>query len=272
MAANPEIKSENGFFTGATELAQYLVGNGAEIERAKIEAEQKTMLINGVEFFWNRNNHRWEQLKAAIPDDAPVPEPLVFFTLAGIIDYIKENCEGLIPVGDIKIILHVVNQSLVKLMSHPSENRKVRNCIAICEAHAPKIEFERYMDVDTFNTMLLSKFVETEARKALFGVVKSLTKNQDCNVSDDGVTQVLTVKQGVSMAANVQFQNPVPLKPMRTFTEIDQPESNFTLRVNENANAALFEADGGAWKNVAVARIKNYLKNNLHGHNVVVIA
>ena len=80
------------------------------------------------------------------------------------------------------------------------------------------------------------------------------------------------VEQGVSMASNVTFKNPVPLKPIRTFAEIDQPESNFTLRVNDSAQAALFEADGGVWKNVAVALIKDYLKSNLYGCNVSVIA
>lgn len=35
---------------------------------------------------------------------------------------------------------------------------------------------------------------------------------------------------------------------------------------------ALFEADGGAWKNMAVSRIRDYLRGNLHDSNVVVIA
>lgn len=128
------------------------------------------------------------------------------------------------------------------------------------------------MDTETFNTMLLSMFIETQARADLFKVIKSMTKEQNLNTTDDGVSQVITVKQGVSLASNVQFQNPVPLKPMRTFAEIEQPESNFTLRVNEDAQAALFEADGGAWKNEAVKKIKDYLNRNLYGHNVVIIA
>ena len=30
--------------------------------------------------------------------------------------------------------------------------------------------------------------------------------------------------------------------------------------------------DGGAWKNEAVKKIKDYLNRNLYGHNVVIIA
>ena len=52
----------------------------------------------------------------------------------------------------------------------------------------------------------------------------------------------------------------------------DRPESNFTLRVNDSAGVALYEADGGIWMNTAVALIKDYLKNKLLGFNVAVIA
>ena len=136
----------------------------------------------------------------------------------------------------------------------------------------PDITFGRYMDTELFNTQLLSKFIDTPARAELFRVIKSMTKEQGCTTTDDGISQVITTKQGVSMAQNVVFQNPVPLKPMRTFTEVDQPESNFTLRVDEDANCALYEADGGAWKNEAVINIHDYLKNNLYGQNIVVLA
>lgn len=53
---------------------------------------------------------------------------------------------------------------------------------------------------------------------------------------------------------------------------VDQPESNFTLRVNGEACVALFEADGGAWKNEAVENIKQYLVAGTYASNVVVIA
>lgn len=275
-ATTPEIKNA-GFFTGATELAQYLVETGAKTEREnmKLEAMQKITEIDGQKYRWNNYNNIWEPIKPVkfIPDDEVVPERYSFFTLDGLIDYIQENVEGLIPTDpEHRLILQVVNHTTVRLMSHPSEHHKVRHVIAMCDAHVPEITFGKYMDTEMFNTQLLSKFIDTPARAELFKVVQAMTKEQSCNTTDDGVSQVITVKQGVSMAANVTFKNPVPLMPMRTFTEIEQPESNFTLRVNDDACCALYEADGGAWKNEAVVRIKYYLRNNLLGYNVVVIA
>ncbi len=57
--------------------------------------------------------------------------------------------------------------------------------------------------------------------------------------------------------------NPVILAPYRTFPEIEQVESKFIFRMQEGPNAALYEADGGAWKNEAMRRIKEYLVENL---------
>ncbi len=274
MAATP-MDTQNGFFVGATELAKFLVEQGAKFERETVENYQKVIDINGLSYIWNRHSYCWEPVKPVtfILDDVPVPAPFSFFTLDGLVDYITENTEGLIPDEPAeRLILQVVNHTAVVLWSQPSLNHKKRHAIAQCTAHVPDIVFGKYLDTDTFNTMLLSNFIDTEARSTLFKVVKSMTKEQSLNTNDDGVSQVLTVKQGVSLAANVTFQNPVPLRPMRTFTEVSQPESNFTLRVDEHANCALFEADGGAWKNAAVSSIKSYLQFRLDGQNVAVIA
>ena len=278
MATTPNIEPKsNGFFNGATELAQYLVSQGKNDAKNELAVNQKLIEIDGVQHYWDSSNLRWRPITAPIPDE-PVPERYVFFTLDGLIDYIRENAEGNIPQldseakGGDRLILQVVNHRIVRLMSQPSKYKKARHCIACVEAHVPDIRFDSYMDIEQFNVQLLSTFIDTPVRAELFKIVKSLTKEQNCNVTDDGVSQVLTVKQGVSLAQNVTLQNPVPLKPMRTFSEVDQPESNFTLRVNGDADVALFEADGGAWKNAAVANIKNYLESKLYGYGVVVLA
>ena len=69
--------------------------------------------------------------------------------------------------------------------------------------------------------------------------------------------------------------NPCVLRPIRTFTEVKQPKSAFVFRMeqgsNETVNAALFEADGGAWKIEAMENIKDYLRAELKDTGVKVI-
>ena len=63
--------------------------------------------------------------------------------------------------------------------------------------------------------------------------------------------------------------NPVTLCPFRTFVEVKQPESRFVFRMRQSegrgVECAVFEADGGAWKNAAMSNVKEYLKKELEG-------
>lgn len=272
--AGIEKEITGGFFTGSRELAELLINIGASKQQAEENLRRDIIYVDGTPFVWDSRNQKYVQLEIALPKDDPAPSTLQVFTLDGLIAYIQEDTEEVIPPPDSgdRLILQVLDERRVVLLGKPSKNQKKRNVIAACEAHTPKIEFGFYMDTDAFCTMLLSTFLDTEARDLLFKTAKSMTSEQTMATADDGVSQVITVKQGVSMATNVNFKNPVPLRPMRTFTEVEQPESNFTLRVNEKAAAALFEADGGAWKNEAVASIAAYLRDRLDGYNVVVIA
>ena len=55
----------------------------------------------------------------------------------------------------------------------------------------------------------------------------------------------------------------VPLRPFRTFQEVEQPESEFLLRMDEEGNIGLFEADGGMWKLTARQTVKAFLEAKL---------
>lgn len=66
---------------------------------------------------------------------------------------------------------------------------------------------------------------------------------------------------GIASKADAEVPNPVSLRPYRTFHEIEQPESLFVFRMKERdgMNCAIYEADGGAWRNTAIQSIKKYL-------------
>ena len=65
------------------------------------------------------------------------------------------------------------------------------------------------------------------------------------------------------MAMEMVVPNPVLLKPYRTFIEVQQPESAFIFRMQDGPRAALFEADGGAWRIEAMENIRAYLAKEL---------
>lgn len=73
--------------------------------------------------------------------------------------------------------------------------------------------------------------------------------------------------------AKAKAPNPVTLRPYRTFSEVEQPSSEFIFRINQLANMALFEADGGKWRLDAINNIANYLKEELADQtNITILA
>jgi hypothetical protein len=85
--------------------------------------------------------------------------------------------------------------------------------------------------------------------------------------ADDGLTQEVSIKRGVSGALkeHVSLKPIVKLSPYRTFREVEQVESEFLLRARLNKDeaptVALFEADGGAWINQATENVVLYIQS-----------
>ncbi|MFC3789605.1 hypothetical protein ACFOQM_12580 [Paenibacillus sp. GCM10012307] len=178
--------------------------------------------------------------------------------LSGIVDYLKNNFDSKLPV-----LIHVESPTRVNVLTR--FNRDLHRSTLI-EAHAftPEIAFGRYYDIESFNILLQSCFVQTELRDTLLGIVGNVKDENVTNFGDDGVSQQVTAKTGVATVGPVKLPNPVWLKPFRTFVEIEQPLSAFVFRMKDGPSASLFEADGGAWKVVAVQEIKSYLSTALN--------
>lgn len=82
-------------------------------------------------------------------------------------------------------------------------------------------------------------------------------------IRDNGVSQEVEARQGVSLKSIVQVKPRVKLCPFRTFLEVQQPESEFILRLDEDGNVGLFEADGGMWRMTAKERICAFFEDKL---------
>lgn len=78
-----------------------------------------------------------------------------------------------------------------------------------------------------------------------------------------GVTQTVEARQGVALNAVVEIKPRVMLRPFRTFLEVEQPESEFLLRVDPDEGIGFFEADGGIWKLEAKKNIADYFLKNM---------
>ncbi|MDD3212287.1 MAG: hypothetical protein PHY64_01360 [Eubacteriales bacterium] len=208
-----------------------------------------------------------------LPKYEPLPaETVKAFTLDGLCDWLKQDIDRNFNAYP-KLMIAVESPTRVCVYSPVSGvegNRRVK--LAECNYCTDDFRWGSYMDQEMFVTFLLSRFAESENRSLVGRLVGNIRQETSAEAADDGVSQRITVKNGIAKIGETIVKNPVYLEPMRTFTEIAQPSSPFVLRVKEGPQIALYEADGGAWKNVAVIGIKEYLDEMLDGLNVIVIA
>lgn len=110
---------------------------------------------------------------------------------------------------------------------------------------------------------LRSRFAPGEGVDYLLDLLSRISKDSGVATTDNGVSQTVEARQGIVLKATVQLRPRVPLRPFRTFQEVEQPESEFLLRMDEEGNIGLFEADGGMWKLTARQTIKAFLEEKL---------
>ena len=195
-------------------------------------------------------------------------------TLTSLVDYIKSNIDNLAENAG-KVIVHVETPTKVSLLSKLDLDRKRENLIEV-NANIPKIRFDEFIDQESFIIMMQSMFVPNEDKAIVLQVAGNVEDGTIANYKDDGITQKATIKTGLANKDDVVVPNPVNLMPYRTFHEIQQPECSFVFRMKNTHNGvacAIFEADGGAWKNETMDQIAAYLKEELkENHQIIVLS
>lgn len=224
---------------------QYIIGLG----------EAKTQVLND-DVYSDKPLHR-------IDPYYPKADALKMTTLSSLVDYIKSNVDSMSE----RMIIHVLSPERVKLISQLDDNRERESLVEVM-ASVPAFSYESFIGHETFCINVQAKFLDDPGTdKALIlkfaGTMESGTVAE---YGDDGVSQKATVKTGIASKGDAIVPNPVKLRPYRTFVEVEQPVSEFIFRVKDSGHGiscAIFEADGGAWKNAAMKNIKNYLEFEL---------
>lgn len=110
---------------------------------------------------------------------------------------------------------------------------------------------------------LQSLYAITEDRDYLLSLLSRIDVNQGVSSVDNGISQEVSVKTGAVLMEQQTVKSIVHLQPYRTFLEVEQPASDFLLRLDKDGRPALYEADGGAWKLEAKRNIAAYLGEQL---------
>ena len=201
-------------------------------------------------------------------------DPLKLSTLSSLIEYIKRSHE---PTNGNEYIIHVVSPTRVDMISTLNGDRE-RETLVIVEAEIPRISFDTWMENEKMLIAVQAQFVDDPGtdREAVLKFAGTVKSGSIKEYGDDGVTQKATIKHGVTTMVEGIVPSPCTLRPYRTFTEVEQPASQFIFRMREGLSdtvlCALFEADGGMWKNEARRNIQAYLEKALEDIDIPVIS
>lgn len=197
-----------------------------------------------------------------------VAAPLQVHTLSALVDYITEGADEAAESEEAiqrRFVVHVADYDRAYLYRELNSD-KARECLLEAEIAVPTFPFGRWMDMETFIINMQTHFVPTENCDALVALAGTVTAEDGTTLADDGVTQKVTARTGISLVKKVDVPNPVMLAPFRTFPEIEQPASPFVFRVKKEGDAiyaALFAADGDGWKRETILRIRDWFTMEL---------
>ena len=191
------------------------------------------------------------------------PETMEVNTLMAFVTYLKEAIKS----GEVTARMYINIVSPTRVIATTEVNKfGKRSLIAIANRyHFNTFSFGDQYDFEGFVVALRSRFVRTEGIEKLLDCMRSVTSSNDVTSEDNGVSQTLVAKNGVSLGA-VSITPVWELQPHRTFTEIKQPASLFLFRIGKRGDEtryALHETDGNAWAIEAIASIHFWLCENL---------
>lgn len=211
--------------------------------------ETKTFEINGQTYA--------DAPLTRIPPHVDRPECIRVSGLDGICKLIRTELAKI----DTVVMVQAKSHNTVEVMTTYLPDFS-RNILYRAEADAPGLR-TGFRGREAALIELRSLFIPNEGTAYLLDLLSKMTDENKVSTNDNGVTQTVEARQGVALNAMVEVKPRVMLRPFRTFLEVEQPESEFLLRVDADEGIGFFEADGGIWKLEAKRNIADYFNTNL---------
>lgn len=165
---------------------------------------------------------------------------------------------------------HIGQQMFIQAKNHREvevftslDSDEERFTLYCCTADTPRITMGQFMPYENAVIEMRSLYIPTPDTDYLLKLLSSVSSESKVTSSDNGVTQKVEAKSGIALSSMVEVKPRVCLRPFRTFVEVDQPESDFLLRISERGEIGLFPADGGVWKLEATRNVAKYFEEKL---------
>ena len=226
------------------EAIQYLVGL----------KENKTYTIGGE----NYSDHELVRISPHVDR----PREIQVNGLSSIAELIRE--ENDIFVNSIPIYIRIIDAREIAVFTS-YDKMMARDALYRCSCDAPYFR-PGWLEHDEAIIKLRSVFVQDTGVSDLeyvMDLLSRVSKESSVTSSDNGISQTVEARQGVALAQRVNVRPIVRLTPYRTFLEVEQPTSEFLLRLDGDGRVGLLEADGDRWKMDAKKSIAEFFTKEL---------
>lgn len=234
------------------------------IEKIASMAKNQVHEINGEFYSDDKLNH--------IPPVIYRPDCKNFTTLESITTMVKTevNKSRALP-----LFVNVIKYNEVSVYTSFCVKYE-RDILYSAKAFTPPIKLNAFTEYSEAIIMLRSLFIPKGDIDYILELLSKISDESKITNVDNGITQTVEARAGISLRQNQTVRPRVKLAPYRTFLEVEQPESEFLLRLKEGGYIGLFEADGGMWELIAKKNIKEYfleaLKEEIQDGKVIITA
>lgn len=219
-----------------------------------------------------------KELKLIYP---PMPKAVECTTLQGLVDLYDGQLDD---AKKTDLLAHITSPTGVELISRESDVYGRRRTWAAAKYPGCKsFPFGSWLDPESFIIAAQQHFQRVKIENDDGSMMKDLdyvlqnaskiTSDAGVEHADDGISQRVAVRSGVTLKTTDVLRPIVTLAPYRTFAEIDQVLSTFVFRARVQQGTAvalaLFEGDGGRWQLAAIAAIAKWLADKLPDVSVI---
>lgn len=202
----------------------------------------------------------------------PAGQPVPVSTLQGLVDLYAADLNEVKSKST--VLVHITSPTAVQIISKDADPWERYRVFATAEYPKACQQFPcgKFLDPEEFIILAQICFQRVKIENDdgtmaqdldyVLKIASAISAGKEQTNSDDGISQTVQMKAGVTLKTTETLRPIVNLAPYRTFAEIDQVLSRFIFRAHgdeEGAQLALFEADGGRWRLGAVAAIRSWL-------------
>lgn len=199
-------------------------------------------------------------------------EALRLKSLKGFCDYIALNVDSI----DVEqFFVQVLSPTKVRLMGKINEHLE-RAILATADFDSNLLKVDsklnEWMPISEFIIWLQCNFASSESKRDLLKSFGNISSANVRTCTDDGVTQVITITDETK--THTAIKNPVNLRPVRSFEEIEPLENEFILRIDaksDNIFVLLRDFAPDAWRYKYCKVIATYLQKNLPEEVIVLV-